>query len=145
MDRFIKIRRVATLDLNLLRQPCVLTLNATRLDTDFDQLVNMRFLLLLLYLIKNSCAIVDMGLKPHVKTEVTLLELHDPGLPKSIGHSINGFGFQGKFISTLLFLSVLGCVQHPSHFIILTRSQFQVPHHCFSQNVPVKPKFIVKL
>ena len=40
-----------------------------------------------------------MGLKPHVKTEVTLLELQDPNLPKSVGHSINGFGFQGMFLS----------------------------------------------
>ena len=39
-----------------------------------------------------------MGLKPHVKTEVTLLELHDPKLPKSVGHSMNGFGFQGDFV-----------------------------------------------
>ena len=58
----------------------------------------MRFPLLLFTIIKNSWAIVDMGLKPHVKTEVTLLELHDPKLPKSVGHSMNGFGFQGDFV-----------------------------------------------
>ena len=46
-------------------------------------------------MINNSWAIVDMGLKPHVKTEITLLELHDSELPKGIGHSMNGFGFQG--------------------------------------------------
>ena len=42
---------------------------------------------------------VDMGLKPHVKTEITLLELHDPQLPKSTAFSINGFGFQGKYLT----------------------------------------------
>ena len=51
---------------------------------------------LLLSLTKMAWAMVDMGLKPHVKTEITLLELHDPQLPKSTSFSINGFGFQGK-------------------------------------------------
>ena len=49
---------------------------------------------------------VDMGLKPHVKTEITLLELHDPQLPKSTAFSINGFGFQGKYLTYELFNSI---------------------------------------
>ena len=42
--------------------------------------------------------IVDLGLKAHVKSEVTLLELQDPELPKSLSYSVNGFGFQGMMI-----------------------------------------------
>ena len=55
----------------------------------------MREALLLLMTIKWAQSIVDMGLKPHVKTEITLLELHDPEIPKTSSHSANGFGFPG--------------------------------------------------
>ena len=55
----------------------------------------MREALLLLITIKWAHSIVDMGLKPHVKTEITLLELHDPEIPKTSSHSANGFGFPG--------------------------------------------------
>ena len=55
----------------------------------------MREALLLLITIKWAQSIVDMGLKPHVKTEITLLELHDPEIPKTSSHSANGFGFPG--------------------------------------------------
>ncbi len=48
-----------------------------------------------LYIFHASKAIVDVGLKPHVKTEVTLLDLLDPNLPMSETKSVNGFGFQG--------------------------------------------------
>ena len=57
----------------------------------------MREALLLLITIKWAQSIVDMGLKPHIKTEITLLELHDPEIPKTSSHSANGFGFPGTF------------------------------------------------
>ena len=56
----------------------------------------MRETLLLLITVKWAQCIVDMGLKPHVKSEITLLELHDPEIPKTSSHSANGFGFPGK-------------------------------------------------
>lgn len=54
-------------------------------------------LLLVFILIFDSTKsqIVDVGLKPHVKTEITLMELHDSQLIKSSTNSINGFGFKG--------------------------------------------------
>ena len=56
----------------------------------------MRETLLLLITVKWAQSIVDMGLKPHVKSEITLLELHDPEIPKTSSHSANGFGFPGE-------------------------------------------------
>ena len=76
----------------------------------------MRFPLLLFTIIKNAWAIVDMGLKPHVKTEVTLLELHDPKLPKSVGHSMNGFGFQGEKVKNKIVINLLFKVIHPKYY-----------------------------
>ena len=66
----------------------------------------MREALLLLITIKWAQSIVDMGLKPHIKTEITLLELHDPEIPKTSSHSANGFGFPGtvpKLIQIKIF------------------------------------------
>ena len=57
-------------------------------------------LFLSLIFAKFSVGIVDLGLKAHVKSEVTLLELQDPELPKSLSYSVNGFGFQGMMILT---------------------------------------------
>ena len=57
-----------------------------------------------------------MGLKPHVKTEVTLLELHDPKLPKSVGHSMNGFGFQGEKVKNKIVINLLFKVIHPKYY-----------------------------
>ena len=85
----------------------------------------MKFPLLLFTIIKNSWAIVDMGLKPHVKTEVTLLELHDPKLPKSVGHSMNGFGFQGEKVKNKIVINLLFKVIHPKYYKHLKKGAHQ--------------------
>ena len=59
------------------------------------QVSNMKLVLTVFLKLKLTLAIVDVGLKPHVKTEITLLELQDPELGKSLTHSANGFGFKG--------------------------------------------------
>ena len=74
----------------------LLTSCKTMLQVSLKPAIADMRLLLSLILAEFSNAIVDVGLKAHVKTEITLLELHDPELPKSIAHSPNGFGFQGQ-------------------------------------------------
>ena len=66
-----------------------------------------------------------MGLKPHVKTEVTLLELHDPKLPKSVGHSMNGFGFQGEKVKNKIVINLLFKVIHPKYYKHLKKCTHQ--------------------
>ena len=58
-------------------------------------MLKMKELIIFIVSIKWAHSIVDMGLKPHVKSEITLLELHDPEIPKTSSHSANGFGFPG--------------------------------------------------